>query len=768
MSYALDPAVQTAVDTAKRSVPEDEELGVVHLLAALYHGTDLASRFPQLAAHLSAPQPLTAEPGKRRLALPLSEVLAAFAPPAPPASPDEVFTAIVSSRAGREALLGRGVAPADLDTILASLSSGPGGGPSWKRDPDRPKVIEALSAYGRTLTAIELPESHLFGVESVLRDLMKSLIQRKQRGVLLVGPPGVGKSAVVHEFARRITVGDPIIHPRIRDIDIFELSPAFLKAGASVVGQFEERIKGLLEILTAHPQVVVFVDEVHALLQSEMHVQTPFSGASAEFKKAVGNGDISLIGCTTLTEYRHYIEADRALADRFSQVRIDPPSADETVQIMQARLPSLRRYYHELRIPDEIVPSTVKLAEDHLLGRYQPRKSIRLLDQACAWCLVQDPPFEEVTEAALRAVIEAETGQRLVETHRITSDELFERLTRTIIGQDGPLRTLADAIETGLGSWVGAGKGPRGNLFFAGPTGVGKTETAKLLAEAIGGSGRALIRIDCNTLQGSGWDSREAINTLLGAPPGYIGYVRGEGGVLSRVRDTPECIVLFDEIEKADPGVGKLLLQILDEGLVEDTDGNPLDFRRAFLIFTSNAGVTYGGASDDVGFRPPHAQEAPTTPAAAAKVTRGSVMDDLRRRGFPQEFLGRNFQWIMFGSLDVSHAREVLRRQLEELKTSAAVRPVPIEVRWDPGTIDRMTADWEPQFGVRHLTMQLRNRVIGQLSGAEARGELEAVTAVELRPRQPAPTTPDHDPDEPRPPTVFRHREGDTLVIEVG
>jgi ATP-dependent Clp protease ATP-binding subunit ClpC len=768
MSYALGPAVLAAVDTAKRSVGEHDELGVIHLLAALYHGSDLASRFPQLAAHLPVPQPLVAEPGKRRLALPLSEVLATFAPPAPPASADEVFAAIVSSPAGREALVSRGAAPADVDNIVTSLSAGPAGRSSWKRDPERQKVLEALSAYGRTLTAIELPESHLFGVEPVLRDLMKALIQRKQRGVLLVGPPGVGKSAVVHEFARRITDGDPIIHPRIRDIDLFELSPAFLKAGASVVGQFEERIKGLLEILTAHPQVVVFVDEVHALLQSEMHVQTPFSGASAEFKKAVGNGDISLIGCTTLTEYRHFIEADRALADRFSQVRIDPPSADETVQIVQARMPAVRRYYHELRIPDEVVTATVKLAEDHLLGRYQPRKSIRLLDQACAWCLVQDPPVQEVTDAALRAVIEAETGQRLVETHPITSDELHERLTRTIIGQDEPLRTLADAIETGLGSWVSTGKGPRGNLFFAGPTGVGKTETAKLLAEAVGGSGRALIRIDCNTLQGSGWDSREAINTLLGAPPGYIGYVRGEGGVLSRVRDTPECIVLFDEIEKADPGVGKLLLQILDEGLVEDTDGNPLDFRRAFLIFTSNAGVTYGGASDDVGFRPSGARAARTGPTAAAQVSRESVIDDLRRRGFPQEFLGRNFQWIMFRSLDVPHAREVLRRHLEELRTSAAARPVPLEVRWDPGIIDRLAADWEPQFGVRHLIMQLRNRVIGQLSGAESRGELEGITAVELRPRRAAPATPDGEPADPPPPNVSRHREGDTLVIELG
>jgi ATP-dependent Clp protease ATP-binding subunit ClpA len=762
VKYSFDPESLQALDAAKRAVVEDADLTVRDLLSALYHHTGLKGRFPELGSHLLEAPMLSATAGRRHLSKELQGVLAPFTDPAAPATAAQLFRAVITSSEGRAALAELGVEAAEIDATIAALAAGSEPGSTatsgWRTSPQRAKVIEALGEYGRTLTALELRPANLHGIDETIRKLMQALVQRKQHSAVLVGPPGVGKTVVVQEFARRIASDDPSILPRLRDVDIFELSPAFLKAGASVVGQFEERVKALLEILRANPKMIVFVDEVHSLLQSEMHEQGPWSGASAEFKKAVGSGAVSLIGCTTLAEYRHYIEPDRALADRFTQVRLDAPSPDQTIEILRTRMPSLRAYYPELDIPDDVVPATVKLAEDYLLGGFQPRKSIRLLDQACAWCLVQDPPRAEVTEEAVRAALEAQTGQRIVDPRAIPKEELAASLKRAILGQDHLLDALADAVVTGLGTWTSASKGPRGNLFFAGPTGTGKTETAKVLATAIGGSARALIRIDCNTLQGSGYDSREATNILLGSPPGYIGYVRGQGGLLSQVRDAPNCVLLFDEIEKADPGVGKLLLQILDEGLVDDTEGSPIDFRHAFLVFTSNAGVTYG-ASGPIGFRSPSKEVEPVSTASASKE---SVMDDLRRRGFPQEFLGRNFQWFVFRSLDQDAGRKILGLQLEGLRKASGGRHPPVEVDWEPEIIDRLIESWDPQFGARDLNSLLRNRVIAQLSLAEAEGQLDGVTRIQLR----VPAHKEQPTDEP-PSAATRSREDDTLFIDL-
>jgi ATP-dependent Clp protease ATP-binding subunit ClpC len=297
-------------------------------------------------------------------------------------------------------------------------------------------------------------------------------------------------------------------------------------------------------------------------------------------------------------------------------------------------------------------------------------------------------------------------------------------------------------------------KGPRGNFFFAGPTGVGKTWTAVMLAEILAGGKGALIRVDCNTLQGSGHDSQPAINRLFGPPPGYVGYVRGEGGILSKIRDIPEAIVLFDEIEKADPGVAKALLQILVEGTARDADDNLLDFRRSFLIFTSNAGVSYGSGRVSVGF-----DMGADTGGTAATVTKETVLEDLRRRGLPQEFLARNFKWFIFSELTRSEIPIVIDRQLASLVEMTELHGY--ELEWDAGIVDYLADQWEPQFGVHHLATIVKNRITEQLSVADAQGELEGVEHIRLE-RFEAGVE-----EQASVAGASRTRDGDTLIIKL-
>ncbi len=758
MSLTFDPEARAAVELAKRSLPDGGELDAEILLAALYHGTDLGQRLPDLAPFLEAPKPLREEAGEKPVAEPLQAVLGQL-PQDVPVGAEELFEALMQSDPGRDYLLRVGLSAELMREVNAALrkeaasAQGPGG-EDWRSSREREEVIKALSGYGRMLTTIDLPHKDIIGVEKSLTSLVKTLVKRKRHSALVVGPSGTGKTAIVEEFARRLASDDPSIPAMLRDRDVFELSPAFLKAGASVVGQYEERLKALLEILRDHPKVILFVDEVHSLLQSGMHVQSPWAQANEEFKKAIGSGELTLIGCTTLAEYRHYIEPDVALVQRLGLVRIEPPSAKQTVAILNARRQRVEDYYG-VHIPEELVDKTVELAEDYLLGRYQPNKSIQLLDEACAWCIVQEPPLEELTEDALVIALEDTVGHGVVRAEHLTIDDVLGRLREKIVGQDDVLADLAHAFVAGMGQFK-ATKGPRGNFFFAGPTGVGKTQTALILAEIIGGGKDALLRVDCNTLQGSGYDSQPAINRLLGPPPGYIGYVRGEGGILSKIRDYPEAIVLFDEIEKADPGVGKTLLQILDEGTAQDADDNLLDFRRSFLIFTSNAGVSYEGGRRPVGF---DLGQDRSTSDAVSEVTKDTVLEDLRSRGLPQEFLARNFKWFMFSELERDEIPVVIDRQLESLVELAELSGYALE--WDPTIVGYLADEWEPRFGVRHLTTIVKNRITEQLSVADAQGELDGVKRIRLERR-----VADHE-EEAAIAGASRRRDEDTLIIEL-
>lgn len=754
MALTFEPECRKAIEFAKKCLNQEEKLDHPLLLAALYHGTELKEHFPSLADFFQMPLIRRQDaPEMVKLADGLKPVFTELSSRRKAVGAEELFLILLRSDAGRHFCRSCGISDDMMDSIFSRSSPVGESAGGWHTSGEREEAIRALSTFGRMLTTSEPPHKGVAGMEKPLAKLYESLVKMGRRSTIIHGPPGCGKSALVYELARRIYHNDDSLPELLKDLDIFELSPSFLRSGASVVGQYEERVKGLISVLENCPKIVLFIDEIHSFFQSGIHERGPFSDANESFKGHLGRGTITCIGCTTTVEYRHYIEPDGALARRFSVIKLDPPSSAATVEILKAKLPRLRKHYDPMVIPEEILSVVVEMADEYLPGRYQPDKSIQLLDQACAAGAVAKPPAIMITKEFINQALEATTGRSLMKIDDLGEEIIFQRLQQKIVGQDSVLLEISRAFVAGLGGWKKS-KGPRGSFVFFGPTGTGKTQTAAELARIMGDGKEALLRVDCNTLLGSGHDSGPALNRLIGPPPGYIGYVRGEGGILSRIRDMPECIVLFDEIEKADPGVGKILLQILDEGKVEDSQGSLLDFRRALIIFTTNAGCTYD-AKAHIGF---------TTSAADNPIpiaTIDSVTADLRARGFGEEFFGRHLRFFYFGSLSPESALQIIERQLHWLRDTAELKG--FQLCWTDAVIPHLTSCWQPRFGVRHLTTILRNRIVEQLSLAEAQGELLGVKKILLK----VPATGGQSADRDMSGFATRSREGDSLEIDL-
>jgi ATP-dependent Clp protease ATP-binding subunit ClpA len=738
----LSPEAQSALDLAKRAVDDTGVLTVGLLLAAAYNVGDMHDELPELATHLSPPRVQRRRiPDAVEVAPDLQPILQQLSRE-DEVTVDEMAAALLGSPPGRAHLAAAGLTEAEIEHARAVLMGEAvpetvhqGAGEvddAWRTSTERKELFDGLASFGRVLTDGSLQRSSIVEMDTLLRRLQKTLVKMKRRNVIVTGHPGTGKTAVVYEFARRLAEGHPSIVPMLRDRDIFELSPSFLRAGAGVVGAYDERVSTLIKLLEAHPKVILFVDEIHSLLQSGMHERGPFTEANEAFKQALGRGSISIIGATTTAEYRHYIAPDQALQRRFGLLKVDPPSHDATIKILEARIPRLEAHYAPITIPHPVLVKAVELTDEHLPTRYQPDKAIQLLDEALALRTVQPSDDTTLTEDALLEALEDTIGHGLVRPEALTIETVLDHLKAKIVGQDDALEQIAKTFVAGLATGWSSKTKPQGIYFFCGPTGVGKTETAKQLSTLLGGGREALLRIDCNTLAGRGMDAKGVIaNQLLGVPRGYVGYSRGEGGLLSKIRDQPECIVLFDEIEKAPPDITDLLLQILDEGRVHDTDENLLDFRRAFLVFTTNAGTTYEGRSGPIGFqRPGGVVTEDAAGAGTPSVTKQDVLDDLRQRGYREEFLGRNIDFVVFKALGRDAIRQVMERQLAALAQTAELQGYRFE--HDDAIIEHLVRQWQPRFGVRHLTSILRNRIVEQLAIGEVQGELVGVTTIRL------------------------------------
>lgn len=757
---SLTEDAQEALALAKRAVADGGSLTPELLLAAAWRTGKLDERFPALGPCLPE-LPLLHEsvPPNVVVAEPLRPLLRAMAAERR-ASAQTMVTLLLLSPAVQDYLTGRGLDQGELSRVVTQLRATPSAvaepnpAGSWRSSAVRQTVLDQLAPWGKVLTEHAAPLTGVMRMDGHLHSLQKNLLKMRRPNALIIGQPGTGKTALVHEFARLVVTRDDRINPALLDRDVFELSVSLFRAGTSLVGDYEKRVAKLIRLIQENPQIILFVDEIHQMLQSGVHQSGPFTQGDQAFKQAIGRSGFSIIGATTMSEYAHYIQPDGALARRFGLMRIEPPTPLEALEILRGRAEQFRVHYAPLRIEDRILVKTIELSEDLVIGRFQPDKALDILDEACAECLMHDPPLTEVTESVLMDAIEDEIGHSVVQPSSLSIAVVRDRLRRVILGQDAAIDHVSQGFVAGLSQeWLDH-DGPRRVFVFCGPTGTGKTETAAQLATILGGGRESLIRIDCNTLMGSAnSDPGPIITRLLGAPRGYVGYARGEGGALSRIRELPEAVVLFDEIEKASPHIGKLLLQILDEGKVEDSDGNTLDFRRAFIVFTTNAGTRYASARP-LGFLGDNHRPEDQVPT----VTVDAVKEELRNLGYGEEFLGRHLDFVVFHGLTRAVIELILRQQLAQLRVTAEARGY--ELGWSDEIFERLLSGWTPRAGARIAFTILRGRVEEQLALAAIEGQLAGVRRIELR------LLPD-DGDAEEIGRARRVRDSDVLAIYV-
>ncbi len=518
-------------------------------------------------------------------------------------------------------------------------------------------AAHSAEKYGRDLTALAERDQldPVFGRDDELLRVEQILVRRRKNNPCLVGEPGVGKTAVVEGLARRIAAGQA---PQLLcGKRIFALDIASLVAGTKYRGDFEERFKNVLQDVQRAGNIILFIDEVHVIMGAG--AAEGGIDACGILKPLLARGEIQLIGATTRAEYRRHIEKDAALARRFGAVEVEEPSAETAVTILQGLAP---RYaaHHGVEITQEAVRAAVTLSARYLPERFLPDKALDLLDEACGAVRIAaaqngEARLPAVSSADIAAAVSRQSGvpaERLTAQQSTSLAALEQTLSRRVVGQPNAVHAAAGALQRarlGLSSTAR----PIGAFLFLGPTGVGKTALARALADQCFGSEKALLRLDM-----SEYMEKHTVARLLGAPPGYVGY--GEGGQLTeRVRRRPYSVVLFDEIEKAHPDVANLLLQILEDGALTDSEGRKVDFSHTLVILTSNLGARFlAGRRTALGFG-----GGGVNAAARAEALREA------KEHFSPELIGRLDELIVFEPLSgesVAAIAETLLRELEQ------------------------------------------------------------------------------------------------------
>ena len=659
---------------------------------------------------------------------------------------------------GGEVLRRFGLTP---DTVREKLrwTAGQDGGRAPK------SATPVLDKHSRDLTALARQGKldPVIGRSKEIETVIEVLARRKKNNPVLIGEPGVGKTAIVEGLAQRIARGE--VPEVLRDKRLVELNVNSLVAGTKYRGEFEERVKGLLEEIVAHQdELILFIDELHTIVgagQAEGGLDI-----ANTLKPALARGELHLIGATTLNEYQKHVEKDAALERRFQPVFIAEPTVDGTVHILRG-LRDRFEAHHKVRITDEAIVAAAELSDRYISGRYLPDKAIDLIDQAAARVRISStsrPAEVQELEAEIQALkreqdyatsrkqfdrakeiealiaekekalaqateewkkgvasgtseVRAEHVAEIVSSLTgipvadLTAEErekllrLEEVLHERVVGQDEAVAAVAAAVRLSRAG-LKEGHRPIATFLFLGPTGVGKTELAKTLAWAVFGDEEAMVRIDM-----SEYTERHTVSRLVGAPPGYVGYEEG-GQLTERVRRRPYSVVLLDEIEKAHPEVHNILLQVFDDGRLTDGKGRAVDFSNTILIATSNIGSDLIQAN----------LTAPEGRRLEYRDLKERLMDDLRRH-FRPEFLNRIDEVIVFHALTKDHIRDIVLLQLERVRRVA--RGQGVELEFDASLVDYLAqVGYRPEYGARELKRRIRGDVENVLAGALLRGEV--------------------------------------------
>ncbi|MBW7056116.1 AAA family ATPase [Paracoccus bogoriensis] len=632
---------------------------------------------------------------------------------------------------------------------------------------EAPTNTPELDKYSRDLTkmARDGKLDPVIGRAAEIETTIEILARRKKNNPVLIGEPGVGKTAIVEGLAQRIIEGS--VPEAIRGKRLVELNINSMVAGSKYRGEFEERVQKILKEVTDHQgEMILFIDELHTIVGAGQGGGEGGLDIANVFKPMLARGELNLIGATTLNEYQKHIEKDAALERRFQPVMVPEPTVAQAIMILRG-LRDTFEAHHKVTITDEAIVAAAELSDRYVQGRFLPDKAIDLIDQAAARVKlsatarpveVQEIEAElhqlrreqdyaaarknydkaaeigkeiEAKEARLKELTEAWEKERATGTAEVKAthvaqivskltgipvDELTEeerakllkmeeRLHERVIGQEEAIKAVSDAVRLARAG-LREGSKPVATFLFLGPTGVGKTELAKALAEVVYGDEDAMIRIDM-----SEYMEKHTVARLIGAPPGYVGYDEG-GQLTEKVRRKPYSVILLDEIEKAHPDVYNVLLQVFDDGRLTDGKGRVVDFTNTIIIATSNLGA------DRIQKR----LHLRGTAAEKPEALKSELMGVLRGH-FRPEFLNRLDEIIVFQSLSKEEIRQIVLLQLERVKRTAQSQGV--EIVFDDSLIDMLAAEgFRPEYGARELKRQIRSLVETRLARAMLGGEV--------------------------------------------